>query len=263
MNLCVNAIDAIDYSDGRIEIKTQNVSFSDKELNDNPGRKIGEYVMVVVSDNGTGMSSETKAKLFEPFFTTKEQGKGTGLGLATSYGIVEQHGGWIECDSDLGVGSNFSIFLPRKDAPIRKPSPLVNDVCDTANGDETVLVVDDEDVVRKVAEGALKAHGFKTLSASNGKEALEILDQRSSEVMLVLLDLTMPIMSGKETLALIRERFEGMPVIVCSGYMVDLQGFEDETGFMPDAAIQKPYNIKSLASKIRELIDDSQAPLFS
>ena len=95
------------------------------------------------------------------------------------------------------------------------------------------------------------------------KEALEILDQRSSEVMLVLLDLTMPIMSGKETLALIRERFEGMPVIVCSGYMVDLQGFEDETGFMPDAAIQKPYNIKSLASKIRELIDDSQAPLFS
>ncbi|MFL2452319.1 MAG: ATP-binding protein [Verrucomicrobiales bacterium] len=263
MNLCVNAIDAIDYSDGRIEVKTQNVGFSDKELNDKPGRKIGEYVMIVVSDNGTGMSSETKAKLFEPFFTTKEQGKGTGLGLATSYGIVEQHGGWIECDSDLGVGSNFSIFLPRKDAPIRKPSPVVNDVCDTADGDETVLVVDDEDVVRKVAEGALKAHGFKTLSASNGKEALEILDQRSSEVMLVLLDLTMPIMSGKETLALIRERFEGMPVIVCSGYMVDLQGFEDETGFMPDAAIQKPYNIKSLASKIRELIDDSQAPLFS
>lgn len=263
MNLCVNAIDAIDCSDGTIEIKTHNVSFLDKELNDKPGRKIGEYVMIVVSDNGTGMSSETKAKLFEPFFTTKEQGKGTGLGLATSYGIVEQHGGWIECDSDLGVGSNFSIFLPRKDAPLRKPSLIVNDICDTAGGDETVLVVDDEDVVRKVAEGALKAHGFKTLSASNGKEALEILDQRSSEVMLVLLDLTMPIMSGKETLALIRERFEGMPVIVCSGYMVDLQGFENETGFRPDAAIQKPYDIKSLASKIRELIDSSHAPLFS
>ena len=263
MNLCVNAIDAIDCPDGKLEIKTRNVSFKDKGSNDESGCEIGDYVRVSVSDNGMGMSSETKAKLFEPFFTTKEQGKGTGLGLATSYGIVEQHGGWIECDSELGVGSSFSIFLPRKDAPVRASRVIVNDVCESTDGDETILVVDDEDVVRKVAEGALKAHGFKTLSASNGKEALEILDKRSSEVMLVLLDLTMPVMSGKETLALIRERFEGMPVIVCSGYMVDLEGFEDETGFRPDAAIQKPYEIKSLASKIRDLIDRSNAPLFS
>ena len=263
MNLCVNAIDAIDCPDGKLEIKTRNVSFKDKRSNDESGCEIGDYVRVSVSDNGMGMSSETKAKLFEPFFTTKEQGKGTGLGLATSYGIVEQHGGWIECDSELGVGSSFSIFLPRKDAPVRASRVIVNDVCESTDGDETILVVDDEDVVRKVAEGALKAHGFKTLSASNGKEALEILDKRSSDVMLVLLDLTMPVMSGKETLALIRERFEGMPVIVCSGYMVDLEGFEDETGFRPDAAIQKPYEIKSLASKIRDLIDRSNAPLFS
>ena len=263
MNLCVNAIDAIDCPDGKLEIKTRNVSFMDKRSNDESGCEIGDYVRVSVSDNGMGMSSETKAKLFEPFFTTKEQGKGTGLGLATSYGIVEQHGGWIECDSELGVGSSFSIFLPRKDAPVRASRVIVNEVCESTDGDETILVVDDEDVVRKVAEGALKAHGFKTLSASNGKEALEILDKRSSEVMLVLLDLTMPVMSGKETLALIRERFEGMPVIVCSGYMVDLEGFEDETGFRPDAAIQKPYEIKSLASKIRDLIDRSNAPLFS
>lgn len=263
MNLCVNAIDAIDCPDGKLEIKTRNVSFMDKRSNDESGCEIGDYVRVSVSDNGMGMSSETKAKLFEPFFTTKEQGKGTGLGLATSYGIVEQHGGWIECDSELGVGSSFSIFLPRKDAPVRASRVIVNEVCESTDGDETILVVDDEDVVRKVAEGALKAHGFKTLSASNGKEALEILDKRSSDVMLVLLDLTMPVMSGKETLALIRERFEGMPVIVCSGYMVDLEGFEDETGFRPDAAIQKPYEIKSLASKIRDLIDRSNAPLFS
>ena len=113
MNLCVNAIDAIDCSDGRIEIKTQNVSFLDKELNDKPGHKTGEYVMIVVSDNGTGMSSETKTKLFEPFFTTKEQGKGTGLGLSTSYGIVEQHGGWIECDSDLTTILFMKLARPR------------------------------------------------------------------------------------------------------------------------------------------------------
>ena len=216
-----------------------------------------------MTDNGTGMSPEIKAKLFEPFFTTKEQGKGTGLGLATSYGIVKQHGGWIECESNLGVGTEFSIYLPRKDAPDREIKKNINDNILEATGDETILVVDDEDVVRKVAEGTLKAHGFKTISAANGKEAIEVLEERSEDVMLVLLDLTMPVMSGIETLAIIRERFAGMPVIVCSGYMVDLEGFEIENGLRPDAAIQKPYDIKDLTLKIRHLIDEAHAPLFA
>ena len=223
----------------------------------------GEYVKICVVDNGSGMSQEIKAKLFEPFFTTKEQGKGTGLGLATSYGIVKQHGGWIDCESDLGVGSRFSIYLPRKDAPQREVKKINNEKQFEATGDETILVVDDEDVVRKVAEGTLKAHGFKTLSASNGKEAIEILNERSQDVMLVLLDLTMPVMSGKETLAVIRNQYEGLPVIVCSGYMVDLERFEKENGLRPDAAIQKPYDIKDLTLKIRNLIDEAHAPLFS
>ena len=209
------------------------------------------------------MSQEIKAKLFEPFFTTKEQGKGTGLGLATSYGIVKQHGGWIDCESDLGVGSRFSIYLPRKDAPQREVKKINNEKQFEATGDETILVVDDEDVVRKVAEGTFESYGFKTLSASNGKEAIEILNERSQDVMLVLLDLTMPVMSGKETLAVIRNQYEGLPVIVCSGYMVDLEGFEQENGLRPDAAIQKPYDIKDLTLKIRNLIDEAHAPLFS
>ena len=209
------------------------------------------------------MSPAIKAKLFEPFFTTKEQGKGTGLGLATSYGIVKQHGGWIECESDLGVGTEFSIYLPRKDAPNQEVKKNINDNILEATGDETILVVDDEDVVRKVAEGTLKANGFKTISAANGKEAIEVLEERSEDVMLVLLDLTMPVMSGIETLAIIRERFAGIPVIVCSGYMVDLEGFEIENGLRPDAAIQKPYDIKDLTIKIRHLIDEAYAPLFA
>ena len=262
MNLCVNAIDAMNGSGGELKLVTENVTITQNNRHEFSHYEKGEYVKICVVDNGSGMSQEIKAKLFEPFFTTKEQGKGTGLGLATSYGIVKQHGGWIDCESDLGVGSRFSIYLPRKDAPQREVKKINNEKQFEATGDETILVVDDEDVVRKVAEGTLKAHGFKTLSASNGKEAIEILNERSQDVMLVLLDLTMPVMSGKETLAVIRNQYEGLPVIVCSGYMVDLERFEKENGLRPDAAIQKPYDIKDLTLKIRNLIDEAHAPLF-
>ena len=263
MNLCVNAIDAMNGSGGELKLVTENVTITQNNRHEFSHYEKGEYVKICVVDNGSGMSQEIKAKLFEPFFTTKEQGKGTGLGLATSYGIVKQHGGWIDCESDLGVGSRFSIYLPRKDAPQREVKKINSEKQFEATGDETILVVDDEDVVRKVAEGTLKAHGFKTLSASNGKEAIEILNERSQDVMLVLLDLTMPVMSGKETLAVIRNQYEGLPVIVCSGYMVDLERFEKENGLRPDAAIQKPYDIKDLTLKIRNLIDEAHAPLFS
>ena len=263
MNLCVNAIDAMNGSGGELNLISENVSISENNIHNYSSDEFGDFVKISVTDNGTGMSPEIKAKLFEPFFTTKEQGKGTGLGLATSYGIVKQHGGWIECESDLGVGTEFSIYLPRKDAPNQEVKKNINDNILEATGDETILVVDDEDVVRKVAEGTLKAHGFKTISAANGKEAIEVLEERSEDVMLVLLDLTMPVMSGIETLAIIRERFAGIPVIVCSGYMVDLEGFEIENGLRPDAAIQKPYDIKDLTLKIRHLIDEAHAPLFA
>ena len=131
------------------------------------------------------------------------------------------------------------------------------------NGTETILVVDDEDLVRRVAEGALKCYGYKTLSACNGKEALKVLEKNKDKIMLVLLDLTMPVMSGKETLAVIRERFTDVPVVVCSGYMVDLEGFEDETGLRPDSAIQKPYNVNDLAKRVREVLDGVEAPLIA
>ncbi|MDP6860592.1 MAG: ATP-binding protein [Verrucomicrobiales bacterium] len=263
MNMCVNAIDAMSEIGGDLVLETANKSINQSMLSKCSGREEGDFVEITVRDNGVGMSSEVMAKLFEPFFTTKEQGKGTGLGLATSYGIVKQHGGWIECESEVGVGSNFSIFLPRKDARNESLKLLTNEDDTDVNGTETILVVDDEDVVRRVAEGALKCYGYKTLSACNGKEALEVLEENEDEIMLVLLDLTMPVMSGKETLAIIRERFADVPVVVCSGYMVDLEGFEDETGLRPDSAIQKPYNVKDLAKRVREVLDGAEVPLIA
>ena len=263
MNMCVNAIDAMSDMGGELVLSTENKSLNRSIISDCSGREEGDFVKIKVSDNGVGMSSEVMAKLFEPFFTTKEQGKGTGLGLATSYGIVKQHGGWIECESEVGVGSNFSIFLPRKDASNENLKPLTREDDSDVSGTETILVVDDEDVVRLVAEGALKCYGYKTLSACNGKEALKVLEENKNEIMLVLLDLTMPVMSGKETLAVIREKFADVPVVVCSGYLVDLEGFEEETGLRPDSAIQKPYNVKDLAKRVREVLDRAEAPLIA
>lgn len=265
MNMCVNAIDAMSEKGGDLVLATTNKSLNRSTLNSYSGREEGDFVEITVSDNGVGMSSEVMAKLFEPFFTTKEQGKGTGLGLATSYGIVKQHEGWIECESEVGVGSRFSIFLPRKDASNKILKPIANedDADINVNGSETILVVDDEDLVRRVAEGSLKCYGYSTLSAANGKEALEVLEENKDEIMLVLLDLTMPVMSGKETLAAIKERFTDVPVVVCSGYMVDLEGFEKETGLRPDSAIQKPYDVNDLAKRVREVLDGSEAPLIA
>ena len=263
MNMCVNAIDAMSENGGNLVLSTTNKSLNQSMLSKYPGRELGDFVEIRVSDNGVGMTSEVMAKLFEPFFTTKEQGKGTGLGLATSYGIVKQHGGWIECESEVGVGSNFSIFLPRKDVRHENIRPVTNEDDADFTGDETILVVDDEDVVRRVAEGALKCYGYNTLSACNGKEALKVLEKNKDEIMLVLLDLTMPVMSGKETLAEIRDRFTDVLVVVCSGYMVDLEGFEDETGLRPDSAIQKPYNVNDLAKRVREVLDGAEAPLIA
>jgi len=263
MNMCVNAIDAMSENGGNLVLSTTNKSLNQSMLSKYPGRELGDFVEIRVSDNGVGMTSEVMAKLFEPFFTTKEQGKGTGLGLATSYGIVKQHGGWIECESEVGVGSNFSILLPRKDVRHENIRPVTNEDDADFTGDETILVVDDEDVVRRVAEGALKCYGYNTLSACNGKEALKVLEKNKDEIMLVLLDLTMPVMSGKQTLAVIRDRFTDVPVVVCSGYMVDLEGFEDETGLRPDSAIQKPYNVNDLAKRVREVLDGAEAPLIA
>ncbi len=260
MNLCVNARDAMEGGSGSITLRTSNVSIGEREVAaEHPAGHVGDFVLLSVVDDGAGIPEEVMEKIFDPFFTTKEQGKGTGLGLATCYGIVEQHGGWIECKSEVGVGTSFHIYLPRKDRPEQesRPSEVIPVQEPSRGGDETVLLVDDEELVRSVAEGTLKKAGYSVLLAGDGEEALEIFAKRADEISLVMLDLTMPKMSGHETLAALREGYGDVPIIVCSGYLVDLAGFEEETGYRPDAAIPKPYDLVELVRKVREVIDGS------
>ncbi|MEM7147097.1 MAG: ATP-binding protein [Verrucomicrobiota bacterium] len=262
MNLCVNARDALPEDGGVIRISSENIDISEEDAERITGATPGPCVRLSVTDNGSGMSDEIQSKIFEPFFTTKEQGKGTGLGLATSYGIVRQHGGWITCTSKLGKGTTFHVYLPQaynispkedKSAPTNPSSPPL------AGGDETILLVDDEPIVRAVAEGVLKQFGYQILRASDGEEALKICNDHPGEIDLVLLDLTMPKLSGGDTFRKLRETHADLPVVICSGYLVDPDLFEKETGSRPDAFVQKPYQIEVLASTVRSVFDRAPA----
>ena len=261
MNMVVNARDAMNGT-GRINISSRNVYLGETQLITMPEGREGEFVRISVTDNGSGMPPEVLSKIFEPFFTTKEQGKGTGLGLATSFGIVQQHGGWITCDSVVGTGTTFHIFLPRctEVEPVEVAGPVAP-VGPVKGGGETILLVDDEMVVRAVAQGLLKKLGYNVITADDGEAALEILHRMDGGIHLCLLDLTMPRLSGKDTFtAMRRGPARGVPVVICSGYLVDLDGFAEETGSRPDAFVQKPYALDDLARCIRSVLDATPVP---
>jgi two-component system, cell cycle sensor histidine kinase and response regulator CckA len=260
MNLFVNARDAMPNG-GAITVATQNVSLSMDQAKAMPEGREGDFVRVTVADNGAGMSQETMARVFEPFFTTKEAGKGTGLGLATSFGIVQQHGGWILIHSQLDVGTSFQIYLPRFAGEMAlevTPPPQV--MGPILGGRETILLVDDEAVVRGVAEGTLRKHGYHIITAADGEEALSILGRMDGAIDLVVLDLTMPRLSGRETFAAMRRgNARTIPVIICSGYLLDIDTFAAETGARPDAIIQKPYALETFAGTVRTVLDEAKA----
>jgi nitrogen-specific signal transduction histidine kinase/ActR/RegA family two-component response regulator len=247
MNICVNARDAMSGRTGTITIGTENLdSVADRDSK--------PYVVITIADSGSGMPEEIRNKIFEPFFTTKEAGKGTGLGLSMSYGIIEQHHGWIECASQEGDGTTFRIYLPKgaTQSP-RKPRTVISPT-KGLKGSEQILVVDDEAVVRAVAQGVLRHNGYRVLTAGDGKEALDTIAQRRSEIDLVLLDLTMPRMTGKEAFRRIKESHPDLPVIICSGYLVDLDGFSEEAGAIPEGFVQKPYEMHQLLTSIRQTL---------
>lgn len=252
VNLAVNARDAMPHG-GRLCIETANIELDESSLRTNPDIQPGPYVKVSVSDTGCGMDEKTKARIFEPFFTTKEVGKGTGLGLATSYGIVKQSHGHITVSSEPGNGTTINIFLPKVDAA-STPNLQEESHASRPGGMETVLIVEDEDLVRSFCCRCLRSQGYTVLDARNGNEALLTVEQHTGPIDLILTDVVMPEMNGRQLSEQLRATHPDLKVLFMSGYTDDAvvrHGvLEAETDF-----IQKPFSQGSLGQKVRELLD--------
>jgi two-component system, cell cycle sensor histidine kinase and response regulator CckA len=251
MNLVVNAKDAMPEG-GSITIQTANTVLDDSYRQDRTYIQAGPYVMLSVSDTGCGMDKETQSRIFEPFFTTKEKGKGTGLGLSTVYGIVKQSGGYIFAHSEVGQGTTFRIYLPRVEEPAE---PITAHLSSSvkAKGSETVLLVEDEDSVRGLVRETLEARGYTVLEASDGAAALRIAETFSGHIHLLISDVVMPGMSGKELAARLKKTREQTRVLFLSGYTED--AILQEGGLEPGAAfLQKPFTLQNLARKVRDVL---------
>jgi CheY-like chemotaxis protein len=248
VNLVVNARDAI-HGAGRIVIDTQNVSV---ESNAAAGTPSGDWVQLRVIDDGIGMSRDVLERIFEPFFTTKPAGEGTGLGLAMVYGIVEQSGGVIRAESSPEAGATFTILFPRAaQLTATRPTPISTPAVAAAG--ELVLLAEDEEPVRVLARRVLERAGYEVLIASNGREALEILDRETRTIDLVVSDIVMPEMGGLELAEHVRARRPGSRLLFMSGYA----GAEiDRRGGLPADAqfLQKPFGPAALANAVREAI---------
>lgn len=253
LNLAINSRDAMPMG-GALTIATANVDLDEAYTWDHPGSKAGRYVRLSVTDNGTGMDPETLAHIFEPFFTTKEPGKGTGLGLATVYGIVKQSDGYIWVESAPGKGAKFDVYVPEHAgapaADVRKPEPKR-----TTGGSESVLLVEDADALRKLAESFLKMAGFRVTSARTGEEALEIAAQERGDFDLLLTDIVMPGLNGRAVAEKLFSRWPRMKVLYMSGYSDNIIAGHG----VLDAGLQllhKPFTEEVLLRKVREVLDD-------
>jgi CheY-like chemotaxis protein len=252
-NLCVNARDAI-RDVGRIVIETGNATLDEEYCRNRPGHRPGDYVVIAVSDNGDGMDAETRAHVFEPFFTTKEVGKGTGLGLATVYGIVQQNNGFIHVYSEPGEGTTFRIYLPRlATADAGGPVAVVRGEAPRGAG-ETVLVVEDESMILEVAVEILEGLGYKVLSTTAPAEAVAIASEHKGTIDLLLTDVIMPGMNGRDLAGRVRALRPGLRVLYMSGYTANVivtRGLVDQG----DAFVQKPFSTDELAARVRALLD--------
>jgi PAS domain S-box-containing protein len=251
MNLAVNSRDAMPNG-GRFTIETSNVELDNLYRAAHPIVQPGKYVLLAVSDTGTGMDAQTQAHIFEPFFTTKEQGKGTGLGLATVYGVVKQSGGFIWVYSELGKGTTFKIYLPRVDEPAAS-IPVVQMSSQVFRGTETVLLAEDEQDVREVAREFLESAGYEVLEASGAEIALEIAAAHEGAIDLLITDMVMPGISGQELARRMRNLREGIKVIYMSGYSEHAAG---EAAKCDAAAVvlTKPFSRSVLLRTAREVL---------
>ena len=257
MNIYVNACQAMPAG-GSISVRTENVLIDDNYRKTYQLEQ-DRYVKISIIDTGVGMDERTRKKAFDPFFTTKEMGRGTGLGLASAYGIVKNHGGFIEVYSEKGKGATFSIYLPASEKEPSKEKELNKEVL---RGTETVLVVDDEDIIIDVCQQVIEKLGYEVWAAKSGKEAIDILKKNADKIHLVILDMIMPEMDGGDTYDRLREINPDVKVLLASGYSIDGRATEilkrGCNGF-----IQKPFNLENLSNKIREVLDKNQMDFSS
>ncbi len=257
MNLTINARDAMPHG-GKLTIETADSKLSEEYQHDHPAVVPGDYVLLQVSDTGTGMDEKTRAQIFEPFFTTKERGQGTGLGLATVYGIVKQSGGYIWAYSEPGAGSTFKVYLPRVAASAESVRPATPEAI--PRGNETILVAEDEPGVRELACDFLQSHGYNVLQARDPAHALKLAEDNPARVQLLLSDVVMPGMRGTELAARVTQLNPAIRVLFVSGYTdnsIVQQGFiEPGTNFL-----SKPFSREALLRKVRQVLDLPARPV--
>jgi two-component system cell cycle sensor histidine kinase/response regulator CckA len=253
VNLAVNAKDAIGLTGGKLTIETLAVTAADVRRMNSDLLPIADYTALKLTDTGTGIPPDILPKIFEPFFTTKDIGKGTGLGLSTVYGIVKQSGGYIFADSRAGRGATFTIYFPvhAEGTPAQAARPVQRDKPGDLWGSGTILLVEDEDMVRAVAERALTRQGYTVLTAENGEAALELIAV-SDKPDLLISDVVMPTMDGPTMVARVRRRYPDLPILFMSGYAeeqlrrsIDL----DHVAFLP-----KPFSVQQLAEAARDAL---------
>jgi len=258
MNLCINSRDALPKG-GRVTIETRNATFSDEDCLGTVGIQPGRFAELRVSDTGMGMDAATQERIFEPFFTTKGLGKGTGLGLATVYGIVKQHSGFIQVESEPGKGSTFRVFLPVNETSAESDlRPTILDDLPARGGAETILLADDHDGICEMAQSVLKTKGYHVLIARDGEEAVEVFTANRDRISLVLLDVIMPRRSGPEVFAAIKALNPRVSVVFATGY-------SNETAVLADlvergvAVLRKPYSPAMLCRRVRDVLDAAAA----
>jgi PAS domain S-box-containing protein len=254
MNLCLNSRDAMPEG-GRLELSAENVVLTESQARQSAEARPGEFVRLRVLDSGRGIPPEVMPHLFEPFFTTKGKGEGTGLGLATVYGIVQQHQGWVECESAVGRGACFDVHLPRSaegGGPAAAPAPPA-----APTGTETLLLADDDRVLRTLGSAVLQRHGYKVLVAADGQEAVEIYEKEGPRIDLVILDLSMPRLSGRDAHRRLRQLNPQVRVLLCSGHPAEAAEAAREGAL---GYVSKPYRGQDLAAAVRKALDEIHPP---
>jgi CheY-like chemotaxis protein len=250
MNLCVNARDVMPDG-GILRISAENLLIDEDYAHINIDAKVGPYIIITVTDTGIGIPPHILDRIFEPFFTTKEPGKGTGLGLSTALGIVKSHGGFITVYSEVGKGTAFKVYLPAITTTETLKAQKRQHELPVGHG-ESILVVDDEDQIREMTKKTLETHGYRAITANDGKEAISLYKQNKEEIKLVLMDMMMPVMDGSVSIRELRKANPEVKIIAVSG-LTEKDKIEKVDDIQVNAFLAKPYTTEKLLNTIHEV----------